>query len=342
MVWTAERTWINARVQLGAEATTALGTNVAAAKTLECFDWVFQIESDVAFYTATGHKYPATQEENTEWLSGTLSGNLDYNGAIYPLASVCGDQAAVAHLASTTAKDWIFTPPLSSSIVPRTYTVEQGDAIRAHKFNYGLFTDFGYKGTRKDFSCSGKLIAQPIQDSITLTATPTIIAISPVVAKHVNVYLDTTSAGLGTTLLTRALSVDFSMSNFYGPLWVLNRATTGWTAHVDLMPKCIVKLKVEADATGMGWLPTYLQGGAIAYIRVQALGTTVIAADGPGSIFPEFRHDMAVKFGKPSAFEDDQGVYALEWEGTVVEDPTWGTTPGTAQKFTVTNLLAAL
>lgn len=425
MAWTAERTTINQRVQIGAESTTALGTNVPAGKLLECFDWVFGVEADVNLYRPTGHKYENVQEENTEWASCTVGGNLDYNGVIYPLASVMGSAAPVAHGSSATAKDWVFTPPTSGSIVPQTYSIEQGDSVYAHKVSYGLFTDVGYKGTRKDFTISGKLMSQPLQTAITLTSSPTPIAIAPVVAKQVNVYLDTTSAGLGTTLLTRVLSVDFAMGNTYGPLWVLNRATTSYTAHVDTAPSAKFKLKVEADTNGMALLPGYLQSGNTAYVRVQAQGnvidnsqtvtlgapsagtftltykgqttagiafnataatvqtaflalstvgagnatvsgstggpytitligtlaqdTTAITGSGAGltggsfliaqaQVYNIFQHDMALKIGKPAPFSDDQGVFATEYECTVVEDPTWGK----AQTFTITNLLTAL
>jgi hypothetical protein len=428
MAWTAERSTVNQKVQIGAESNTALGTNVAAGKLLESFDWVFGVEADINLYTPTGHKYPNVQEENTEWASGTVGGNLDFNGVLYPLASVWGAVTPSAHGASATAKDWVFTPPTTGSIVPQTYTIEQGDAIRAHKFNYVLFTEWGYKGTRKDFTMSGKVMCQPIQDGITLTSSPTAVAIAPVVAKQANVYLDTTSAGLGTTLLTRVLSIDFAFTNTYGPLWVLNRATVGWTAHVDQMPSGKFKLKVEADSNGMALLPNYLQTGNTAYIRVNAQGNIIDnlqtltigggatggtftlsykgqttapitysaaltgatintafqllstvstnctvsgSAGGPytftfsGALASDmsavtatnvslsggtptitlvaqayniFQHDMAVKIGKPAPFSDDQGVFATEWECTVIEDPAWGK----AQTATVTSLITAL
>ena len=53
-----------------------------------------------------------------------------------------------------------------------------------------------------------------------------------------------------------------------------------------------------------------------------------------------FTHDMAVKVAKPNPFKDEQGVFANEWELTVVQDPTWAS--GQAQKITVTNLISAL
>ena len=339
MTWQAERTSVNQKIQIGAEATTALGTPVAAGKLLECFDFSFSINGDVNFYTPTGRKYASSQEENTEWVDISVGGNLDYNGVIYLLNSTMGNVSPVSHLASVTAKDWVFTPPTTGSIVPRTYTIQQGDSVRAHQVAYAIFSDFGYKGDRKNFTISGKGIGQPITDGATMTSSPTAVALAPVPAKQFNVYLDPTSGALGTTQLTRALSVDYSMTGTYGPLFVLNRSTLGFTAHVDMAPKASIKLKLEADAAGMALLG-YLQSGVTYYLRVQAQGTTAIAADGPGNIFNTFTHDMAVKVNKPTAFADAQGVFAIEWELDVVEDSTWNT--GQAQTFTVTNLIAAL
>jgi hypothetical protein len=336
MAWTAERTTINQKIQVGAEATTALGTGVSAGKILQAFDIGFGIEAETAFYAATGHKYDSTQEENTEWASGELTGNLDYNHVIYPLAGAMGSVSVVAHGASATAKDWIFTPPITGSIVPQTYTFEQGDAIRAHKFTYGLFTKFGYKATRKNADITASLIAQPIADAITMTSSPTAVALAPIVAKHLSVYLDPTSGALGSTQLTRVLFVDYVMDSIYTPLWVLNRSTVGWTAHVDAKPKAELKLKVEADANGMALLG-YLQSGTKYFLRVQAQGNQ-IASDGPGAINNIFQHDMCITIDKPSKFEDDQGVFAIEWPCHVMEDATWGK----SQMFTVTNLIAAL
>lgn len=336
MPWTPERSTANTKVQLGIESTSALGTVVAANKLLNAWDWKFGIEADVHFFRASGRKYPTVAIENTEWISGSVTGPLDYNHAIYALASAMGSVTPTAHLASATAKDWTFTPPVSGSIVPQTYSIEQGDSVRAHKFGYGLFTGFGYKATRKDTSFDGKLIAQQLTDGITMTGSPTSIALSPVAAKHWNVYLDPTSGALGTTQLLRPLSVDFNIDNIYAPFWVLNRSNLSWGAHVDLVPKATFKLKVEADSVGMGLLSS-LQGGTTQFIRFDAQGSQ-IASDGPGAIFAEFKHDVAVKFGKPSPFEDDQGLFAIEWEGTVVEDATWAK----SMQFVVTNLLTSL
>src|SRR4249920_1828664 len=126
MPWTPERSTINQTLQFGLEATP--GTNVAATKLIQCFQIVLGAMADVAPFEATGRKYPTIVIENSEWVEGTLAGEFDYNGIVYALSGVCGAATSiVAHGASATAKDWLFVPPLTGSVQPQTYTIEQGE-----------------------------------------------------------------------------------------------------------------------------------------------------------------------------------------------------------------------
>jgi hypothetical protein len=334
MTWAPERTSVNQRIQISAETTP--GTAVPASKLIECFSWKFGVKNDTKMYTPTGRKYASTQEENEEWVEGTVDGNLDYNGLPYLLSSVFGVCTPVAHGSSATAKDWIMTPPVTGSVQPQTYSIEQGDSVRAHKFAYGLLNKFGYKFTRKDASCSGSLIGQALSDGITMTSNPTAVALAPIVGKMFNVYADSTSSALGTTQFTKVLSFDYSFDSVYVPFWPVNRANASFTAHVDTQPKPVIKLLLEADSSGMSFLSN-LQSGATIFLRVDALGTA-IASDGPGTVNNEFKHDMAVKVSNSSDFSDSEGIFAVEWELTVVEDSSWGK----AQTATVTNLITAL
>ncbi len=424
MTWTPEVTTVNQHVQIGAESTGALGTDVAATKELLCYDVTFQPEGDTVFYRGSGRKYDAEQEQNTEWLAATWNGNLDYNGIIYPLVSAGGSVAAATHGTSATAKDWIITPPVTGSIVPQTYSVQQGDSTYAKKADYTLFTDIGYTIERKATSFTGKTMSQSIQTGITLTASPTIVALAPIPGKHVNVYADTTSANLGVTQLLKILKVQLAWNGIYGQFFPLNRANASYTAHVDLAPQATLKMLLEADATAMAFIASW-ELGTTYFVRVNATGaiidnswtvslgspsagnftltynaqtTTNIAynataatvqtalaalssvptgtvavsgsAGGPytvtfsGSIGTStnaltgsgagltggtfavtsavvnnvFQHDMAIKFDKPDAFSDSNGVYAIGLNGRIVEDPTWAK----SQLFTCTNLITAL
>lgn len=335
----AERATINQRTQLGVESVS--GTTVAANKLLECFSFNFGVEAEVAYFRATGRKYPAVQEENQEWTSGTMDGNMDYNGLVYPLSGIAGAATTSAASGSATAKQWLFKPPITGNASPKTFTFEQGDSVRAHKLGYGLFTKFSYKGDRKDFSCNADLIGQLLDDGITMTASPTAVALSPIVAKHFSIYLDPDSTDIGTTQLTRVISVEYTMDSIYSPAWFINRSDASWSTHVDTEPVSTIKLKMEANAEGMTPLD-YVRSGATYYMRVEAIGPQ-IAADGGGGtdpVYASFVHDMAIKFGKPDKFEDADGVFASGYEARVVEDLAWSS--GTAQTFTLTNLLTAL
>jgi hypothetical protein len=428
MAWTAEVQAINQRLQFGLEVTP--GVNVAATKLLQAFDLTMGSMADVSEFFPTGRKYAGIVIENAEWVEGTfVDSPLDYNNVVYLISGVAGAPTIGAHGASATAKDWTWTPPLTGSVQPQTYTIEQGDtATRAHKVNYGLVSEFAYKGDRKTgIKKGGKLLAQALQTNITMTGGPTAVALAPSAGKHFNVYLDSTSAGLGTTQLLRVLNIDYAFANIYGMFFALNRAQLGFTAHVDLKPKTTMKLMLEADATGDAQLVA-LQSGATQFLRIQGQGliidnlqtvtigggatggtftlsykgftggpitysagltsaavntifqaypfvgancTVTGSAGGPyvftfsgglvadmspvgvqnvslsggtptvsavAQAYNTFQHDMAVKVAKPNPFQDKDGVYANDWEFTIVEDPTWAA----SQKFLVTTLLTAL
>src|SRR5258708_2344842 len=275
MAWTQEISTINQRLQFGAESTSALGTNVAANRLIQCFGIQWGPMADVKMFEPTGRKYPSAQIENSEWVEGTLTGYLDYNCIIYLLASTMGSISPVAHGASTTAKDWVFIPPLTGSIVPQTYSIEQGDTVRARKASYGLFTEYTFKGDRQTgIDIGGKLLAQPLADGVTMTGSPTTVALAPMAGKHLNLYLDPTSAALGTTQLAKVFNLDYAFTGIYGPFFPFNRANLGWTAHVDLNPVCIIKVLLEADATGMT-PPSSMQTGSTQFLRVQAQGLII-------------------------------------------------------------------
>src|SRR6266496_231720 len=204
MVWVSERATINQTLQFGLETTP--GVNVAANKSIQCFAVTFGPMADENEFSATGRKYPSILIESSEWVDGTLTGELDYNGIVYALAGVCGAATINAHGSSSTAKDWLFVPPLTGSVQPQTYTIEQGEnnafgnAIYNHKVNYGLISEFSYKGDRKaGFTVGGKVLAQALQRAITMTSSPTAVALAPSAGKHFNLYMDPTSAALGTT-----------------------------------------------------------------------------------------------------------------------------------------------
>ena len=334
------RATVNQVVQIGAESTP--GTSVAAGKLLSAFAWTFGEKATTKQFTATGHKYPSASELLTEMSAGKISGQGDYAALVYPISSVYGKITAVAHSPSVTAYDWIWTPPITG-LTPtvQTYTVQNGDSIDAEQYAYLMFSGWGYSfGRKQELQITGDWFAQTFTDGISLTASPTNIALYPTTGAQFNVYLDTTSGGLGGTQLTDPLNVDFKASNYFGQYWPINRANASFTSHLELVPKNELKIKLQANSTAIAVRANYLQTGSRAYVRVDGQGATI---DGGNAIKAEFKHDMAVFCSDVQEFSDVDGVYAVEYTFQLAEDTGWSALAGgTAQKLTLTNLLSAL
>ncbi len=165
-----DRVSLNQRVQFGVESTS--GTNVPANKLLTCFNIVMGVKPEVKTYRGTGRRFPSVQEENTEYTDIAISGSLDYQGLSYLVSGPWGGATITTPTNGINARAWAWTPPVSGAITGKTFTVEQGDSVRAHKVNYGLTTGFSYKVTRHETSCAGTAIAQQLQDAITMTSSP--------------------------------------------------------------------------------------------------------------------------------------------------------------------------
>lgn len=155
--------------------------------------------------------------------------------------------------------------------------------------------------------------------TVTVGTAPTEVDLVPVTSPQVLVYLADTQAGLGTASpLQRAFSVSIELTNRFGPVWVLN-GTREFAAHVELAPELSIGLLVEADDEGMAQL-SRMQAGSTVWLRIEATSTMMITGSSPYKM----TIDAAAKITEPSAFSDEDGVYAIEWAMSGVADPTWG------------------
>lgn len=326
----------NQQCQIGPETTP--GTSVAAGKLLTAFTWAMGEKAATKQFTGTGRKYPSASELLTEFAEGKISGQGDFAALVYPLSSVYGKVAPSLHGASTTAYDWIYVPPIAGAASPQTYTVQMGDSTDAEQYAYTIFSGWGYSFTRKqELQISGEWFAQTFTDGVALTASPAEISLLPMTGAQFSCYLDTSSAGLGTTQLQNPLKVDFKASNYYSQYWPINRSNASFTSHLDTVPKNDLKITLEADSTAIAMRGGYLQTGTRCYVRVQGTGPVI---DAGHSVNAGMTHDMACFVSDMAEFSDVDGVYAVEYSLVVAEDTGWS--PGTAQKLTLTNLISAL
>lgn len=325
---------INNIVQIGVEATP--GTAVPANRLLQALSIEPGIAATVNTFRPAGGKYVTVAALGRESVEAKLSGVATYTEIVYPLASVMAYAAPVQiSPPSGTAYRWTFTPAQSATDAVKTFTVEHGSSVRARRWTYGLVTEFGYtvaRGNRESFEISGSMIGQQLQDNISLTASPTPIALVPIAPTEVSVFVDATAAAIGTTKLTGALLVEYKLGKRFAPVWPIDSAIASFAAHVETPPDATLQLLVETDAQGMDFL-TAMRAGDRRYVRIQAVGPQIET----GNSYM-FQHDLCGVVSAVDPFGDEDGVYVVKWTLTVAYDAAWGK----AQEVTVINTLTGL
>lgn len=319
-------------VQVGLESTP--GTAVAAGKLLQASDVALHIKNRGTAFRPAGQKFTTVVAPGAEWSEGKWAMPVvTYDEIVYWLSA--SHKKVTATSDTSTGKLWTIAPAYNDADTIASYTVEIGSSVRAHEAAYVIAPTFGMKWSRRDgVSAEGTLLGNALSDGITMTSTPTALAVVPVTGPQTSVYLADTMAGLdAASALTRALAVEYSMGDRFAALWPLRAADTNWVAHVETPPKCTMKLVAEADAAGMALL-TQMRAGSSKYIRVQSVGATIES----GKTYL-LQVDACLKFAEdPDEFRDEDGVYAIGWNGEVCYDST----AGYAVQWKVRNTTAAL
>jgi hypothetical protein len=311
----AERSTLFETVQIGVETTP--GTAVAANKKLLATSFEIGANPDVSIFRPNGYKFPTIASLNREWVEGSVTGQMSYTDLVYLLSSlVTTDTPATT---GTTGQEWVFASDSDGPDTPKTFTIEQGSSVRAHEFSHALITGltltFGNDGCEVD----GTVIGTALTDGITLTATPTEIALQPVMRTQVAVYMADTAAGLSSAdALERVLNVEWTLNDRFAPVWTLNQSTS-WDAFVESEPDTEFTVMMEADAEGMGLLTT-MRAGSTKFFRIEAIGPVI----GAGPATYSLVIDTAVKITDVSDFRDEDNIVAVEWTGEFTHDVTWG------------------
>ncbi|MDE1904956.1 MAG: hypothetical protein KGH75_00715 [Rhodospirillales bacterium] len=308
------RASVNQQCQIGLETTP--GTSVAASKLLDAFIWTFGPKIATKQFRGTGRQHPSASAVLTEYAGGKISGSLDFAQSVYPLSSLFGAATITTHSGATTVKDWKWTPALTGSYAAnaKTFTLQNGEASDAEQYAYAVFTAFGYNFTRKqEAQITSDWISQSFTDGVTLTASPTTVAQYPATGADFNLYLDSTSAGIGTTQLLDPLNVAWTAGPFYDPYWPINRTNASFTSIIDKEKKQELKVKLQGNSTGIAIKGNYLENGARCYVRVSGQGQLI-------------ENDVTVGVGAASG-----GTFTLTYKGQTTAGIAYNATAGTVQ-----------
>ncbi len=135
-----------------------------------------------------------------------------------------------------------------------------------------------------------------------------------------SVFYATTLAGLAAGQLTRSFGSDFDVKDRYKPVWAEDRSKPSYVAHVESEASAMVKLTLEADAAGMGYL-TKARAGEMGFLKLDAVGPEVVSGVDYAMSITQFGEVSAI-----GSFGDEEGVYTLECDHSARFDPTWGRT----------------
>src|SRR5262245_43061954 len=270
-----ERATIFEHVQIGLETTP--GTSVPANKLLSALSIAPSAQGNIKKFRPQGTKYNTITAKGMEWTEADLSGQPTFTEIVYPLASVISAPVITTPGGGTLSRLHTFTSAAGGPDSPSTFTVETGSSVRANKFTYGIIPEFTFTFARDELSLGGSMFGRALIDPATLTATPTGIALVPILPEQLSIYLDVSSATLGTTKLLRWLSGELTISGRYDRLWVLDAAQASFVNHIETEPTVELKVKLEADAAGMALLAD-LRASTRKWVRVEAVGAVIETA----------------------------------------------------------------
>ena len=265
-----------------------------------------RIEDDVplstsATYTLTAAGSPPTTGTYTLTHGGNTTTAIAHN------ATAAAVQAALEALASIGANNVEVEATTAAgagdlTVAANVYTVTFKRALAAQPITL--------TGTFTGLTPSGSIAIA----AGTVGAGPTLLTPVPILGNQVSVYMDASQASIGTTKLTRVFSGEIGYENRFGPVWPVDAANASFAAMVELKPSATFSMKMAADDVGMGLLTT-MRAGDTKYIRWNAEGDII------ASTYPyRLRFDMACKIKEVFKYEDLEGIYAVGFTFSMVED----------------------
>jgi len=318
------------KVQLGLETTR--GVLVPANKLMTAMSIMVSPQTEIQRFAPAGIKFMTQSVLNKEWSRARVEGIPTYNEIVYALASIMGKTTPTGGPAYT----WTFEMDYAAPDDPATYTIEQGVAPNAMKAGYGLFTSFSIVAARGENSLAGEMMAQVVEDGITPTASPTSIALKPIIAKSWDLYADDTSGGLGGTRLGRAFRTEFRINDRYRMVWPLRSDQASYASHAEVRPTVEMMVRIEADDDAVE-LVRALKEGDSKYMRLVATsGTDYITGTTPYKFQTDF-NGIVVAAGD---LGDEDGVVTREFTLAAKLDTGWGS--GRALQVQVVNDIGSL
>ena len=313
---------------IGAETTP--GTEVDADVRISGTQVTMRPQVQTTQYRPSGYRWETVSALNKDWAQMTLSGPVTYTEACYWLES--GFKVATPSGSADYTR--VYDMSTTAANTTQTYTIEGGDSNRAQLFTGGQVDSIGMRFTRDGVEwVNTTMFAQELQDGITLTSSPTAVALIPVLPTQVSVKMAAAQSGLtAASALTDWINAEWSVQNIMAPYWSLN-ADSSYSDRVAQVPNGSVTFLAPVNSAGMGELSN-IRTGTTRFMRIQAVGATI----GAGPATYAITCDLALKITGITELRDEGGVFAVQYSAKITHDTTWGK----GISVTVVNELATL
>lgn len=321
----AERAYVVQKTQIGVETTP--GTLVAATKRLQSVSWEVEPQDTTQTFRPLGSKYESIVALQREWSQIAIRGYPSFPDMTYLLSSLMSTPTVSAIMDGGTPTGgylWTFDSANDVEDNPKTFSIEQGSAVRAMRFGNGIVRTMGLKFNRQTVELTGQALATRVEDGITMTPGATDVELQPMLASNFDMFVDPTFGGLGTTKLGRLFDGTLAYDNKYGAIWPVDSAQDSFAGTVETAPTLTFTAIMEADAAGMGYLDTLRRGDTV-FGRIRNIGPEIynLGTFVASPLHYQMTIDIALKVHNIGRFSDQEGVYAVEFVFHGVEDSGW-------------------
>lgn len=295
---------------IGVETTP--GTAVTANKRLTAYEFVPSINVETSTHRPRGYKFPTLAIFGREHTQLKVSGIADYANIAYLFSCAL---KSVTPVSQSDAYLWTFTPAVTSGDTVKTLTVATGDANGAIIVPGVTVNSLNIKASRKEVKVEAEAFGMKATDGSLAAATEVVPV--PVVPGSADLFVTDSYANIATAKVSDAFEYGFALSDRFAQVWPLDSSKTSWAEAVESAPKGEVKVKVAVGSTS-GTLLSAARSTGTLYVRYEATGSAV------GSTVYRLTIDTALKVTGVGEYADEDGVYAIEFTGTLVNDSALG------------------
>jgi hypothetical protein len=314
------RAAVDKAFQFGIETTK--GTIVAANRYTPTLGFMMQPETEEQEFTASGARQPTSMGRHKIWGSGTYEGVTDYNSLMYIASCLFADPTA-SQIGSLTAYRRQYRPGVRTSDNARkTLTIQPGDATAVDNYPYSQLTGLNMELGLAETKVNGKIVSQYPTFNQTKTSSPTSIPERPVLRGDINVYMDSSLAGIGTTLITEARRETLAIGDKFKEAWFHNRSNPSWGGTVELPYKGLFSFVTAHNAQSRGYLAA-LAANDWVFLRIEAQGQ-LLGNNGGTDVYELMQWDIAGKMKKPEEIGNDDGVQGYKYNVLSIENPDLG------------------